>query len=708
MNVEEAIKHSGISAERLGDILMSKGIRYFDGEVESDALSVTTDEEANEVANAGELCKIKTLFEGPPRCQCCINWVEERPNDLRQSVEDEEESMQHALLVRMMNNHGEGRPLKLHSIVVQSFHLKSVVGDLFQGYGGITTTLKKLVFKSPFHPFFYEWDRLNQLACGEQDPVRKDHIRLLKRVLKSELKETISTSKDLDHNNVITFDYLWTVFKPGIDIYTDEDGHACFCRLEESHYGSNDAGRFLQLKANQIDHNGKIFGYRARCFCIFYFQGTKSVEELDVIPASRLSLSEEMKVRATKRGMYFREIYLKDYHYAAYKGIAIERHNRRNIDGRIVIDSLAYEAHNGSILNLKVLEPRSLRPGLDVSDQKHAHHGRFVCGNASRAGRENPSTSPQSQVPDTQKRGPAELPDDLLYLCSPALRGYSLKTKRWATFYVDFIQAIRWNDLAFDNLVLEGGYKRMITSFVESHVANKEAFDDIIEGKGQGIIMLLEGPPGVGKTLTAEAVADKVRQPLYAISAGELGATAGEVEKSLTLVLEVAAKWGAVLLLDEGDVFLEKRSANSLGQNGIVAIFLRLLEYYRGILFMTTNRVEAIDPAFQSRIHVTIRYPPLRAEARRQIWKRFIENSQPDTTVKEKDFDELKRIRVNGREIKNLAKTAQLLASHEETPLSIEHIRTIIRVTSVSRAAVDDANRWKRFVEYWTKLNYPS
>ncbi|KAI1498632.1 putative AAA family ATPase [Biscogniauxia marginata] len=678
MDTEEAMNHSGIADERLGDILLSRGIRYFEGEAECATLSATNDEVANEVANAGELCEIKTLFEGPPKCSCCINWVEERPDDLSQSVEDGEESKRHALLIRMMKNHDEGRPLKLHSIVVQSSHLKSVLGDLFQGYEGITTTLKKLVFEPPFHPFFYEWDRLEQLALNEQDSVRKDHTRLLKRVLESELKETISTSKDLDHNNVITFDYLWTIFKPGIDIYTNQGGHDCFYRLERSHYGNDTNGmRFLQLTANQIDYDGRIFGYRTHFLSIFDFHGTKSVVELDVIPASRLSLSDEMKERATKRGRSFADICLKEFHYAAYKGIAIEGGNRRNIDGRIIIDPLAYEAHNNVKLALKALDPKSLRPGLDVSDQKYEHH-KF----------HQTSDSWEHRFIPQMARGPAELSDDLLYLCSPTMRGYSLKTKKWATFYVDFVQAIKWNDIAFNSLVLEGDYKRLVTSFIESHVANKGAFDDIIEGKGQGIIMLLEGPPGVGKTLTAEAVADKVQQPLYVVSAGELGTSANEIERKLTMVLEVAAKWGAVLLLDESDVFLEKRTSNHLGQNGVVAIFLRLLEYYRGILFMTTNRVEAIDPAFQSRIHVTIRYPPLHAEARRQIWKGFIQNSQPDTTVKETDFDELKKINVNGREIKNLVKTAQLLASHEKTPLSIEHIRTIIRVTSVSRAAI--------------------
>lgn len=168
------------------------------------------------------------------------------------------------------------------------------------------------------------------------------------------------------------------------------------------------------------------------------------------------------------------------------------------------------------------------------------------------------------------------------------------------------------------------------------------------------------------------------------MGAGELGADPESVEESLSMILEAAAKWDAVLLLDECDVLLAQRSSDNLGRNSIVAIFLRLLEYYRGMLFMTTNRVEAIDPAFQSRIHLTIRYPSLDAAARRQIWERFVRTPQQESTLQPQDFLELQSVDVNGREIKNLVKTAQLLASHEKVPLAIEHIRTALSVSSAS------------------------
>lgn len=103
------------------------------------------------------------------------------------------------------------------------------------------------------------------------------------------------------------------------------------------------------------------------------------------------------------------------------------------------------------------------------------------------------------------------------------------------------------------------------------------------------------GRPGVGKTLTAEGIADHLKRPLYMVSAGELGTDSAVLEKRLTNILDISFTWNAVLLIDEADVFLERRSVHDMHRNSLVSIFLRVLEYFQGILFLTTNRVETFD-----------------------------------------------------------------------------------------------------------------
>jgi len=140
---------------------------------------------------------------------------------------------------------------------------------------------------------------------------------------------------------------------------------------------------------------------------------------------------------------------------------------------------------------------------------------------------------------------------------------------------------VDWNDAAFDGLVLGSKQKKLIHSLVRQHAKKETNFDDIIKGKGQGLIGLLAGTPGCGKTLTAEAVAEVTHKPLYVLSAGELGITPTSLESTLARVLDLAQMWNAVLLLDEAEVFLTQRNTLDVGRNALVSIFLRRLEYYQ-------------------------------------------------------------------------------------------------------------------------------
>lgn len=249
---------------------------------------------------------------------------------------------------------------------------------------------------------------------------------------------------------------------------------------------------------------------------------------------------------------------------------------------------------------LTPLDEESFAPKLDLTDAKHLDSDYFSYPSRRRkaaAGSPiqhdlltyNTSTSnhdPASSgrlIPDkvetpyslgiTDVRTPK---DEELALCNNKLAAYALTSKKWV-FLTDLegVRPICWNESVFSKLVLPTGHKDLVVSFIEAHISGDVQFDDIVAGKGLGLLMLLAGEPGLGKTLTAEAVAEKVQKPIYILSAGELGHHASGVESSLREVLGMTAKWNAVLLLDECDVFLEKRDSSRLEQNAIVATFLR-------------------------------------------------------------------------------------------------------------------------------------
>ena len=140
--------------------------------------------------------------------------------------------------------------------------------------------------------------------------------------------------------------------------------------------------------------------------------------------------------------------------------------------------------------------------------------------------------------------------------------------------FVEGVKDIVWNSRAFDSVVLPSAQKdlkQLILAFAQSQAKGGELFDDSIQGKGRSVILLLDGPPGVGKMLTAESVAEVMKVPLYVLSAGELGTNASNVEDKLKDGLRMAQQSrGAVILIDEANVFLEARNSSNLKRNELV------------------------------------------------------------------------------------------------------------------------------------------
>ena len=256
---------------------------------------------------------------------------------------------------------------------------------------------------------------------------------------------------------------------------------------------------------------------------------------------------------------------------------------------------------------------------------------------------------------------------------------------------IDLLQEIKENDAlygqdsGFDDLVIPDEYKRTVKALVQSHALGSRPVGhkgtdrqqiDLIRGKGKGLIILLHGVPGVGKTSTAESVASYTGRPLFPITCGDIGQNAYDVEKNLEAIFLLARKWGCVLLLDEADVFLAKRErgGDSIDRNALVSVFLRTLEYYSGILFLTTNRIGSFDEAFKSRIHISLYYAPLNESQTFEVWTmnlNRLSKSNHDIYVDRSEIEAFARNhwrdgkRWNGRQIRNAFQTAVALAEYE-------------------------------------------
>jgi hypothetical protein len=195
--------------------------------------------------------------------------------------------------------------------------------------------------------------------------------------------------------------------------------------------------------------------------------------------------------------------------------------------------------------------------------------------------------------------------------------------------------------------------------------------DDIVQGKSGGTTVLCAGPPGVGKTLTAEVYSEIIQRPLYRIHSGQLGLNVATMETALKEILTRAQRWGAVMLIDEADVYIKRRDDN-IAMNAVVGVFLRVLEYFNGLLFLTTNRVDDIDEAIISRCIALIKYYPPDEDARRRIWRVMAE--QFELSLDDGLIDELVQAfpAATGRDIKGLAKLVAKFCCQKRVPPELE------------------------------------
>lgn len=292
-------------------------------------------------------------------------------------------------------------------------------------------------------------------------------------------------------------------------------------------------------------------------------------------------------------------------------------------------------------------------------------------------------------------------------MCPPRVLGYALKLKMWAQLRVTLMQKIDFGngvDYFQEQLQLDHDHKRMLLAFITDHERNARSEDpgklgrdeaprslDIIEGKGQGLAILLHGPPGVGKTLTAETIALATQRPLLTVSVAEIGTNASQAEGRLNTIFTNATRWRAVLLVDEADVFLEARGrTDNPNRNALVSVLLRCLEYYEGIIILTTNRIKSIDVAVQSRMHLAIQYKNLTTDQMWAIYKNLLADV-PDSRIRgSRSVLELevkkqlcsRRPHMNGRQIRNIVTTARALASSESQKLHMEHLRQVYDSTA--------------------------
>lgn len=437
-------------------------------------------------------------------------------------------------------------------------------------------------------------------------------------------KDKISQLERMESDGKINFANLESIINIGtkcIGKILDQDVGFIVSRVDR---GTDEFGqKFFSVVGKITASYGDKFKQFDRKFIIQEFRGAKKPETLSVRPIT----DEELAI-LTERGKKLIR-YGKSGTYASYSGNMFRQTPygiyKFRADGRVMVDPIGFSKKMPSYSRT---------------------HGLIDC---------------------------EDVPEDLMFMCYPFVNGFSFATKEWGEMYVSQLDDVKFDDNAFDYLVLDESVKQMIRALV---VNSEGTFTDIIQKKSGGTIICLNGPPGVGKTLCSESLAELLHKPLYSIGCGELGTSVDVLEKRLVEILEIAHAWNAILLLDEADIFMEKRSTNDVQRNAMVSVFLRLLERYQGIMFLTTNRPDEFDNAFRSRISISINYKDLDQNARFKVWNNLLNASK--TNLSQTDIFQLSQVEMNGRQIKNCIRMGQCLAKESKEELSRQIIERVI------------------------------
>lgn len=589
-----------------------------------------------------------------------------------------------------LTRHMRGGEVAETTLEVNSQHLREILRNVIGTFPGITLNTKSVSLSLPCRALFFfrgDLEEVGQKLIPTSEAAI--HLRLLIQFIYQQFEQTIVGTANLREQGLISFKHIWTLFQPDCAIFSVVLGQPRAFQLLECHASEG----FCSLQLAYVDLDGDNHGYHTMRMSIPEFDGAVRIESLVAMPLELHPNIDRVTENLIRRGERFEEY--SGTHFANYSGVALALSLKRgatsrvNTDGRIVVDCKTLHRLNADyafvveslpeVTSNKVKEAgQTGRKLLRSRCCRGASHHRVYDGVFTDVGK-FPDAGDTELLPSS-RLSLQPLTDEQRMMANASVRGFSFAEKQWLDFFIDQTSAIEWNEQAFDQLVLPELQKHLVKALVSEHTQKETTFDDIIKGKGKGLVLVLHGPPGVGKTLTAECVAEYTKRPLYSISSGDLGVNSKELDERLCRILDMAATWKVVLLIDEADVFLEARSLHDMHRNAFVSIFLRVLEYYKGILFMTSNRVSTFDDAFKSRIHVPLKYDNLPASSRQKIWTNLLSRMENGSTMNEDDLEKLSQEDLNGRQIKNIVRTATSLAHYDNKQLNLKMLEQVIMI----------------------------
>ncbi|KAJ5658517.1 uncharacterized protein N7484_002166 [Penicillium longicatenatum] len=636
-------------------------------------------------------------------------------------------------------------------LVVNSKYLASCLREIIGYYPSFHSMMGKLDISEPYAVLHHYFDSIEAMAgspvsatmCKSphdnkeiEIDLQKKHIQILLDFLRPIREERILRCEETlsEPTARVAFDMIWYLLKPGMDVYFLIDGSPQAGVIIDVKCGGGDSSSiwgpedsywwFINLW--RLETDGSRVRRGAISVIITFYAGLREVKSLSVCPCVTWDAhdnGERRKNILCRSVTLFKALrqgnLLVDYNGPIlgsnqyYTGKLVIDHRRGQEEPDLALPAPSRIRDYSDLFkdydNITVNDDRSFNTRQEaqqqffrnIDDSRPISPGRHsnVAVNGWDDNGRRWSPGPALEINDMDggefiDSVVDELTEHQLLLLCPEALAYALKHKQWILISLDHVQESVPSSESLSNLVI--GEAELKTIKALSNRQNSKTKHCVVAG-----------PPGVGKTYTVEAISEWLHRPLLALTVADIGTVETLVEGELLKWFNLAEAWNAVLLVDEADIFLERRQNRDLARNGLVSASLRRMEYFKGLLFLTTNRVGQIDDAFISRVHIAIGYPSLSEDARRKVWNGFFRKLVRDRAGKIQIAPDAKAwvletagdTQLNGRDIRNALQTAITLAEFEseEDPDYDETLVTIVTKAHFQNV-LDMCNRFRTYV----------
>ncbi|KAH6695531.1 hypothetical protein F5X68DRAFT_163790 [Plectosphaerella plurivora] len=618
----------------------------------------------------------------------------------------------------------------VYSIRIHSEEIINALQSVVKYYPQVKLEESPLNLSYPYPILCHHYDELKEFAitCRDRDPstacdLEKNahgHISLLLKYLDDCIMPQVRAEQDRNRCGSYTWRWMWVGRRPGRTVFTvmreDEEWHASV--IHDMSGGPWSGSNTWYIRSWTLKFDGEYLGRVMKHTENGSWAGESQLESdimLLNMAGDDTEPTEPIAQEAIRLGKLYWKLAEGQCQWHAGKVVDFPQNE---INGLVMVDPNTYLSSPDASV------PTLMGRSDEVDWVTHCNCG--VCQkrketdtiwNGKRKG--PPFFGYNKITPAMTKEFDHQLDWRHYLLCPQSIHAFFFRSRHWQEVHLKNLEDPKFERDMIEFLEMEpkqlGRLKALATAYCRKDKNGKKIdrqswSADFVQGKGKGLTFLLHGKPGVGKTLTAECIAEFTESPLMILNTSDIGTDAVTVEGNLTKHFQQAKSWGAVLLIDEADIFMERRSTRNLERNALVAGFLRALEFYDGILFLTTNRVGAFDDAFISRIHVQLYYKDFTDEQRQKIWHNFAHKLTRERgdfirlNLEAREYlssSALRSLKWNGREIRNAFQTAVSLAEYDAKPYP--GMEDTIQVTEDHFKAVIELS--KDFKEYLDELH---